>query len=164
MSNFNFLDSQNNNSQLQSASLGDRLVAGLIDHAIVVILGSIFYFFYIISYVNNNLGFSFNSLVVICTLTPFVFYSFLFEYFNDGQSIGKLALKIKVLKIDGSKPSAGALLMRWFFRIFEIFLTTGILALIVLSISKKSQRLGDMVAGTIVVTLKSTTSIHNLRS
>jgi hypothetical protein len=51
--------------------------------------------------------------------------------------------------------------MRWFFRIVDITVMNGIIALIAIITSNKNQRLGDMSAGTAVITLKNNITISN---
>jgi hypothetical protein len=52
-------------------------------------------------------------------------------------------------------------LVRWFFRIIDLNMMSGIVALIAIVTSKKSQRLGDMTAGTSVITLKNNVNISH---
>jgi uncharacterized RDD family membrane protein YckC len=105
---------------------------------------------------------------------PILLYHLVFEIAWNGQSIGKRAMGIKVITIDGGQPSVSQYLIRWVFRLADfpiwifgaivsgalpwwssIFLFEGIGAVI---ISQKSQRIGDLIAGTIVIDTKTTTS------
>ena len=81
---------------------------------------------------------------------PAMFYSLLFEVFNNGQSIGKKLLNIRVVKADGTTPTLSAYLLRWLLYLFDFNLTGG-LGLIMILVTKNSQRLGDLAAGTMVV-------------
>ena len=62
-----------------------------------------------------------------------------------------LVLKIRVVSLDGSKPSATALMLRWLLLLVDMTLGVGLVAII---FTKNSQRLGDLAAGTAVVTLE----------
>ncbi|HSZ71714.1 MAG TPA: RDD family protein, partial [Cytophagaceae bacterium] len=75
----------------------------------------------------------------------------LFEMMNNGKSPGKMALGIKVIKIDGTEGVAGDYMARWAFRSLELYMTMGAFASIMVSLSDKNQRLGDLVANTVVV-------------
>lgn len=75
----------------------------------------------------------------------------------EGQTFGKKAMKIKVVKIDGFQASFGDYLMRWFFRLIDI----GLVGLVAMIVSKNNQRLGDMAAGTAVISLKSKINISH---
>jgi RDD family len=112
-------------------------------------------------------------------LLPMLFYSFLTELLLNGQSLGKKAVKIKVVSLDGGEPTLGQYLLRWFLRFYEwgglifslfwlnlffgfiVLILGGIISIIILSISPKSQRLGDLVAGTVVVNTKSILTVDD---
>ena len=105
-------------------------------------------------------------MVVLFGLPPFL-YHLLCEIFLNGQSIGKKALRIKVISADGGQPSISQYLIRWLFRVVDFpvwvlpeigygslpwwssVLLFGGLACIL--ISPYSQRIGDVVAGTILI-------------
>lgn len=75
-----------------------------------------------------------------------------FSYFEStsGQTPGKRAMGIKVTKEDGSKASFGDALVRTILRIIDgIFIY--ILGLIIILVTEKKQRLGDILARTVVV-------------
>ena len=71
----------------------------------------------------------------------------------DGQSIGKKALKIKVVRLDGTQPTLGNYLIRWLLRLVDISLTYGSAAIITILVNQKGQRLGDLAAHTSVIKL-----------
>ena len=92
---------------------------------------------------------------------PVIFYSLIFETLLDGQTIGKRIMKIKVVKIDGYQASLADFVVRWFFRIIDLNIMSGIVALIAIVTSPKNQRIGDMTAGTSVITLKNKVNISH---
>lgn len=104
------------------------------------------------------------SLVYILLLLPVFFYSFLMETFFAGQSIGKLALGIRVVSVNGASPSIGDLFLRWTFRMLEIIMSGGGIAILAILVNEKKQRLGGLVSNTLVIQLKSSKaySIKNL--
>lgn len=65
-----------------------------------------------------------------------------------GRTIGKRIVKIKVLKEDFSDISLGSSIIRHLFDVIDMFFLVG---LIVASTNLKKQRIGDLVAKTIVV-------------
>ena len=75
------------------------------------------------------------------------FYYGLSELCLRGQTIGKRASKIRVVKVDGFSLDAVSILVRNIFRVVDHLPLLWIVPLL----SAKSQRLGDMVAGTIVI-------------
>ncbi|HET8855658.1 MAG TPA: RDD family protein, partial [Salinimicrobium sp.] len=83
---------------------------------------------------------------------PVFLYFLLWETFWDGRTPGKAALDLRVVRLDGSKPAFSGYLVRWLLRIIDITLTSGSVAVISILLSGKGQRLGDMAAGTTVIT------------
>jgi len=112
--------------------------------------------------------------IVVLYLLPFIFYHLISEIMMNGQSVGKMVMQIKVMTIQGGEPSISQYLIRWLFRIidFPILLFAGTLSgystwwvvlfifagLICVIATPKSQRVGDLVAGTILIDLKKRTS------
>ena len=119
---------------------------------------------------------------IIIFLLPYIFYHLVCEISMNGQSIGKMAMGIKVMTQTGGEPSVSQYLVRWLFRIIDFPIFT-ILSLIWLTVSgyvlsawywvsvliafagllcviltPKSQRIGDLLAGTILIDLKNRTS------
>jgi uncharacterized RDD family membrane protein YckC len=92
---------------------------------------------------------------------PVMFYSLIFETFFEGQSLGKKLVRIKVVKIEGYQASFGDYLIRWLFRMVDIVISSGVIGLISIVMSKKTQRLGDMAAGTSVITLRNNVTISS---
>jgi hypothetical protein len=84
------------------------------------------------------------------------------QNFFNGQSIGKYAIKIRVISLDGSRPTAGQYLLRWIFRLLDFGITFGIAAVISVAVSEKKQRIGDIVAGTAVIKTKPATALHDI--
>jgi uncharacterized RDD family membrane protein YckC len=156
---------QNVQINFTAASVGERILAYLLDLLIkgaygIVIYGIFFYALGINKLFDDMDQWSVAAIVMVFAL-PIVVYSIVSESMLEGQTIGKKLMKIKVVKIDGYQASFAEYLMRWFFRIIDISLFSGVVALITVITSQKSQRLGDMVAGTSVITLKNNISISS---
>ncbi|WP_333818914.1 RDD family protein [Ohtaekwangia sp.] len=133
--------------QYPVASLGDRMLATLIDSVIVIayMIGAI----YCLVELNVN-----SPAVIIAVIAiPYTLYHLLFEIFMGGQSPGKRQMKIKVVRIDGTPATVGNYLMRWLLRIIEVQAMSGMVAIITIALNNKGQRLGDIAAGTTVVKL-----------
>ncbi len=139
------------------APIVSRVVASILDFIIVI-----FYFVLInilfASVLSVQIAYDeFNNVAVLflyILMLPGFFYSFLSEALLGGQTIGKMALGIRVLNVSGDNASIGDLFLRWIFRIIDIIATIGALGLIVALSNEKSQRLGDLVANTIQIKLK----------
>ncbi len=82
------------------------------------------------------------------------FYHLIFEILNNGQSIGKRLLKIKVVTLHGRTAKAQDYFLRWIFRILDITFTGGMMAILYVVSTEKHQRIGDILAQTTVIKLK----------
>ena len=165
MSQLSINTTQNVVINFTAASLGERILAFLTDTVIqiayaITIFYGIFYLLNLGKLMKNWDDWS-RVAVIILFLVPIIFYSILLESIFEGQTLGKRLLKIKVVKIDGYQASFGDYLIRWIFRLIDIFSNSGILALIMIVVTDKSQRLGDISAGTAVVSLKNNISINS---
>lgn len=156
--------SQNVNINFSTASVGDRMIAFIIDLLIKVAYGiAVFYIFFNLL----DLGYLLSGLdqwsvmaVYIILLFPTVIYPVVLESLMEGQTPGKKAMKIRVVKIDGYQASLGDYMIRWVFRIIDT-LFVGVIGLISMIVSKNNQRLGDMAAGTAVISLKNNINISH---
>ena len=79
-------------------------------------------------------------------------YPTLFETLSRGRSLGKLALGLRVVSDDGGPERFRQALMRALAGVLEIWLTLGFLALLTSLLSSGGKRLGDIFAGTFVIT------------
>jgi hypothetical protein len=82
------------------------------------------------------------------------FYDLFFEILMNGQSLGKKALDLRVVRVDGSNPTIGNYLLRWLLKPIDI-LFSGSVAVTCILLTRFGQRLGDLAAGTTVVKLVS---------
>lgn len=140
--------SQNISIEQTIASVGERIVATLIDLAIMGVYILLIFFY--------NLAADTPSVLTIL-MVPVIFYQLLSEIFMNGQSWGKRIMKIQVVKIDGTKPDFISYLIRWVFRIIDITALFGGVATLTIIINGKGQRLGDLAAHTSVIRLKENT-------
>lgn len=155
---------QNVNINFIAASVGERILAYIID--LIIKIAYVFGFGYIVfdlfnfSEVFDALDGWSQQAVIAVFILPILFYSLTLESIFEGQTLGKRILKIKVVKIDGYQASFPDYLIRWSLRAIDMMFM-GIVALITIVTSKKSQRLGDMTAGTSVITLKNNVNISH---
>jgi uncharacterized RDD family membrane protein YckC len=147
MQTINVRTTQNVFIEYPIASLGDRIVATLIDTAVIVVYSIVFFGTVIYFKVDSDV------LFILGYMLPSLLYRLLCEIFMGGQTPGKRAMGIKVVRIDGTSPTIGNYVLRWIFHLIEVRAFLGIIALISVASSSKGQRLGDMAAGTSVVKL-----------
>lgn len=160
MDNFQIETAQNVNIYQNVAGIGDRILAHLIDGVVIVA------YFFLILFIFLGLDlFEDDSLLFLFFMTaglpPFV-YHLLFETFWNGQSIGKKIMRIRVVKLDGSKPTFSNYLLRWLLRLIDISIASGGVALITILLNGKGQRLGDIAATTTVITEKKITDFREV--
>ncbi len=139
---------QNVGIEYETASVSDRVLAALLDIFILAgyMIGVAILFFGIL----GGGGWAMSVIIFL----PVFFYDLICELALDGQSIGKRQMKIKIIRLDGAQPNLGNYLLRWLFRIIDIQLSMGGIAILTLMINGKGQRLGDIAAGTTVIKLK----------
>lgn len=164
MSQISIITTQNVKINFTAASVGDRILALLTDFLIQIA------YILVVLYIANIIGLleatqSWDSwsqvALFIILFSPLIFYTIIQESIFEGQTFGKRLLKIKVIKIDGYQAGFGDYLIRWLFRIIDILSNSGIVGLISIVATKHSQRLGDISAGTAVISLKNNISINS---
>lgn len=157
--------SQNVNINFTLAGIGERFVAFLIDSIVkIAFLATIFYLFIRVLNI-DQFAESWDSWTVyafiILISSPVIFYTLMLESLMEGQTFGKKIMKIKVVKIDGYQASFIDYLMRWVFRLVDIWSNFGAVGLITVIASQHHQRLGGIASGTAVISLKSKVNISH---
>lgn len=164
MSQLTINTTQNVTINFTAASVGERIGAHLIDMVLKIAYCLVLYGIIFTSVLEKIIR-TFDDYTVIAlsvlTFLPVLFYSFVLEALLEGQTLGKKLLKIKVVKLDGYQASFGDYLIRWLFCAIDTLLFWGFIGLITMVSNKKTQRLGDISAGTAVITLKNNISISN---
>jgi uncharacterized RDD family membrane protein YckC len=119
-------------------------------------------------------------------IIPYLTYHLICEIFMGGQSIGKKIVRIKVVNENGGQPGIGQYVIRWLIRtsdymviiivlfapeaarsgdasfFWKIAIPFGLLITdVILVNSKNQQRLGDLLAHTMVITATQQQSIHD---
>lgn len=140
----------------------ERLVARIIDYIVIGV-----YFFALwtafdkYNWLLDPLGLGdslFRVLYILLLLSPILCYSVICEFFLDGRTLGKMIMKTRVVMVDGSAPTLGAILLRWLFLLIDVYLMNiGIIAIIC---TRRNQRFGDLAAGTMVIRTPRTDQMH----
>jgi uncharacterized RDD family membrane protein YckC len=141
------------------ASIGNRFIACAIDHTIQVLTLIVLVIFFAIIVDAANLGSRLSNAPkwVIALLIILVFllmsgYFAIFEWLWHGQTPGKRWLKLRVIREDGRPISFFEAIVRNLLREFDImpfpFYSVGLISVFS---TDRDQRVGDLVAGTVVV-------------
>jgi uncharacterized RDD family membrane protein YckC len=165
MSQISITTSQNVNIFFNTASIGERMLAFLIDICIkivylVFVYAIVFKYLDLYKFVSTLDNISQMAFFFLFTF-PIYFDTLFWEIIWDGQTIGKKLVKIKVVKIDGYQAHIGDFFMRWVFRLVDIYTNSGAVGIVSMIVSNKGQRLGDIASGTTVISLKNKINISH---
>ena len=135
------------------AGIGSRFYAAMLDTLLLTLIGGIGSFVVVsaITELDDIFG---NWLAAIGGLVVFALfwgYYMLFEVTMNGQSPGKRALGLRVIKEDGYPISFADSAIRNLVRIIDFLPFCYGIAVITMLMNKNWRRLGDLAAGTIVV-------------
>ncbi len=147
---------QNVTIEYELASFRDRFFAFFIDFWILNFSILLLYLFWI--WIG---GFeTINYFLYLVMLPIYLFYSPASEIWMNGQSLGKKAIGIKVAKLNGKQPVISDYLIRWAFRLIDIWFSSGTIAAVLVNSTVRGQRLGDMLANTTVIKVRSSLNIE----
>ncbi|MDJ0365087.1 RDD family protein [Hymenobacter sp. H14-R3] len=161
---------QNVTLEYEVASIGSRIVATILDYLILLAWSGLWLVIALavvlatsgkgghsnLSYRNpaELLGVALAVLLGIIIVAPFFFYNLACEIFFNGQSLGKKAQHLRVVRLDGTAPRLGDYFLRWLLRIVDFGFGYGVIAVVTIALNGKGQRLGDLAAGTSVISLR----------
>lgn len=160
MGNLQINTTQNVNLDYKIVGLGERIVAFLID-------GLILYMYaYLVSLISNAIGFIYEDTwtqrgLAALIFLPAMFYSLLMHSLFNGQTVGKMLMKMRVVRLDGTPVHWSNLLVRWMLRLVDIWIFLGSIGILSILFSDKRQRVGDAAAGTVVISTKRKTKVSH---
>jgi len=131
------------------AGPGTRLLAWLMDMVLVVLLVVVFSVAYAVArpftggYADAALG--------LATFSVLSGYWILFEYFGRGVTPGKRVLGLRVIGDQGLPLTLGQVVLRNLVRFVDLLPGPGTVAALVMVLHPQHKRLGDLVAGTLVI-------------
>ena len=132
---------------------GNRGFAALVDFilAMLIFIGAFFMFSLFAGLVGLQSASQYFGIATLLTFAIAWSYFILLEWLGNGQTIGKRIFGLRVSADDGAPAGFTAVLVRNLLRMIDFlpgFYGFGLLAIVV---SSRSQRLGDLAAGTFVV-------------
>ncbi|TKD57489.1 RDD family protein [Flavobacterium sp. ASW18X] len=160
MSNLQINTTQNVNLNYKIVSIGERIIAFLID-------GFILYLYAIlVSFIGDAIGYIYEDRwtqrgLVALIFLPAMGYSLFMNALFNGRTVGKMLLKMRVVKVDGSPVHWSNYLVRWMLRLVDIYLFIGSVGILSILFTDKRQRLGDAAAGTVVISTKNKTKVSH---
>ena len=144
--------------QVDLANVGSRTLAILVD---ISLGGLVLFIVYALTMLlAHNLAddwltrLSSNALKTLLILLIFGFqwcYFNLFEWMWNGQTPGKRLMHLRVIKVDGSPVSGIDVLLRNLSRPIDTLGPMGLIGLLMIFVSRKGQRLGDLMGQTLVI-------------
>jgi len=146
---------QNVNLSYNPASMGSRMGSFILDWIIKIA------YIILVSIIISNLPIKDSYFLMSLFFLPVMFFSLIFEVFNQGQTPGKKANNLKVVSADGRPTKISQYILRWLMGVVDFYILSGAIALLSIGSSLKSQRVGDMIANTLVVDLKPRKKLHN---
>jgi uncharacterized RDD family membrane protein YckC len=129
---------------LPVAGLGSRVLAVLIDYLVMGVVAALWLILWIVLFAGQG-TWAIALLVIVFFLLEWGYFAGQ-EIFLGGRTLGKMVLKLRVLTAEGGTPGPGALFARNLVRSLDVVFGVPLLAL-----DPLSRRLGDRLAGTLVV-------------
>jgi uncharacterized RDD family membrane protein YckC len=160
MANLAINTTQNVNLDYKLVSVGERILAFLIDLLIFSV------YLYIVQVISDVMGMAISDNWTVfglqqLLLLPVMFYSLYMHILFNGRTVGKMVLKTRVVKIDGGPVHWSNYLTLWMLRIVDIWIVSGAVGLLSILFSERRQRVGDFAAGTVVISTKNKVKISH---
>lgn len=138
------------------AGLGSRGAAQIVDTLILSLLyiGMIAILTFTDHHLDRFLFEARSALVAFVIILLFAIqwgYFFLFEWLSGGKTPGKMAIGVRVVKEDGGKAPVLSILIRNLLRIIDMLPFYYLVGMLMVFFHRNHKRLGDLVAGTIVI-------------
>lgn len=137
--------------QFDTAGLGSRLLAAVIDLAIqgvLLVAASVALF----GLGSAGGGATLGVVIVVLIVTAVLLgYPIAFETLWRGRTPGKAALGLRVVTTDGAPIRFRHAAVRGFLTLVDLYLTSGAAAVLAILSTGQNQRLGDLAAGTLVL-------------
>lgn len=164
MSKINFTSAQHVKIEYEMAPVIQRMAAYIIDTIILSVYLIIVFMAIGFNDFFTDMGTWLFFMLLLAKL-PWILYQPVMEYLTGGQTLGKMAMGIRVLKLNGDRVGWREVMTRWLFRGDFLWISTSYFILIlpvwnvfdafIAILSNRHQRIGDSLAGTIVIKNKS---------
>ncbi|GAA4521633.1 RDD family protein [Brachybacterium paraconglomeratum] len=137
---------------LRTASFPTRMLSAVIDGVLqlAVLVGGTIAMVWLTARAEFDDGLVVAGVLVMSVLA-YVGYPVLCEMLLRGRSVGRLVMGTRVVRDDGGPVHVRQSLIRAVMAMLEIWSTSGAIALTCSVIDRKSRRVGDLLAGTMVI-------------
>ncbi|MEJ6543778.1 RDD family protein [Brachybacterium paraconglomeratum] len=137
---------------LRTASFATRIVSAVIDGVLqlTLLIGGILSIAWFADRAALDDGFL-AAGILLASVLAYVGYPVLSELLLRGRSVGRLVMGTRVVRDDGGPVHVRQSVLRAVMAMFEIWSTTGAVALVCSVIDRRSRRIGDLLAGTMVI-------------
>ncbi|MGP9539003.1 RDD family protein [Brachybacterium sp. AOP43-C2-M15] len=137
---------------LRTASFATRMLSAVIDGVLqlVLLIGGTISLVWGASRAELDDGFVAAGIVTMSVLA-YVGYPVLCELLTGGRSVGRVVMGTRVVRDDGGPVHVRQSLIRAVMAMLELWSTSGAIALTCSVIDRKSRRVGDLLAGTMVI-------------
>ena len=137
---------------LRAASFAVRMLSAVIDGALqlLLLIGGTIAMVWGAARADLDDGFV-AAGVLVASVLAYVGYPVLCELLLRGRSVGRLVMGTRVVRDDGGPVHVRQSLIRAVMAMFEIWSTSGAVALTCAVIDRRSRRVGDLLAGTMVI-------------
>lgn len=137
---------------LRTASFATRIVSAVIDGVLqlALLIGGILSVAWFADRAALDDGFL-AAGILLASVLAYVGYPVLSELLLRGRSVGRLVMGTRVVRDDGGPVHVRQSVLRAVMAMFEIWSTTGAVALVCSVIDRRSRRVGDLLAGTMVI-------------
>ena len=135
---------------VQIAQLPVRAVGALIDITVIFVCYLLGLMLWAATLTQFDTALS-TAILIIFTVLVIVGYPLIFETASRGRSVGKIVMGLRVVSDDGGPERFRQALFRALASVVEIWMLVGSPAVICSILSPKAKRIGDIFAGTVVI-------------
>jgi uncharacterized RDD family membrane protein YckC len=144
---------QNVTIEYELASLRERILAWLLD-LFVVVFGYLVVFQLVQIVFQGVWDHGWNMFWGVMVFLMYLLYNIFMEIWNGGQTLGKMGLNIRVVRLDGKDPAWSDVVLRAVLQLVDSLFCFGVIGILLIKTTPKCQRLGDMSANTTVIKIQ----------
>lgn len=144
---------QNVTIEYELASLRERAISYFLDLIILTLIYILL--MSLVSAISLFGSMGWTQIIIIFPFIAFFSYNVVFEIVRHGQTPGKKAMGVRVVRLDGKEPEWSDALLRSLLHLADSFFCMGVIGALLIKTTSRHQRLGDMAANTTVIKLYS---------